>query len=207
MLSLLKKRSDQSQRPAVPAWHPNFRNFERLPDTKVVRTQFFVNFAAIAIAAVLLIIFVFHEYRISKFQGQVTDWRKQIDANKKGSDDALALAKKYSDEEKKLQELEVFLKQRLTLSEFLLRLGKTLPAGVSLDVVDARDNAVGMRGRVAGTPEEATGRASAYVDLLKKDDFFRAIFDVDLNNLVPDPSQGNFVIDLTLRFKGAAAKK
>ena len=27
----------------MPAWHPNFRNYEKLPDIKVVRTAFFVN--------------------------------------------------------------------------------------------------------------------------------------------------------------------
>ena len=43
-LSLTKKSDAQSA--VAPVWHPNFRNFERLPDTKVVRTTFFVNTAA-----------------------------------------------------------------------------------------------------------------------------------------------------------------
>ena len=46
MLSLLKKKSDAAA-PAVPAWHPNFRDYEKLPDVKVVRTAFFINAAAI----------------------------------------------------------------------------------------------------------------------------------------------------------------
>ena len=47
MLSLLKKKSEAAAAPTVPAWHPNFRNYEKLPDLKVVRTAFFVNGAAI----------------------------------------------------------------------------------------------------------------------------------------------------------------
>ena len=50
MLSLLKKKPDAAAANLTPAWHPNFRNFERLPDTKVVRTTFFINGGAIAVA-------------------------------------------------------------------------------------------------------------------------------------------------------------
>src|SRR5512135_970668 len=103
MLSLLQ-RSDQSQGPSTPAWHPNFRDHDRLPDTKVVRTQFFVNFVAIAIAASLLLYFSFQEYRINSLGHQVADWQAQIDANQKASEQALALSKKFADEERKIQE-------------------------------------------------------------------------------------------------------
>ena len=52
MLLLSKKSDDQSEE--EPLWHPNFRNYERLPDTKVVRTTFFVNTAAIAVTLMLV---------------------------------------------------------------------------------------------------------------------------------------------------------
>ena len=53
MLPLLKKKTKAaSSAPQMPAWHPSFRNYERLPDIKVVRTVFFVN--AVAIGSVLL---------------------------------------------------------------------------------------------------------------------------------------------------------
>ena len=50
MLSLTKK--SDAVPVAAPLWHTNFRNFDRLPDTKVVRTAFFVNTAAGAVAFV-----------------------------------------------------------------------------------------------------------------------------------------------------------
>ena len=53
MLPFLKKKSEASAAPAVPNWHPNFRNFEKLPDIKVVRTAFFVNGAAVSVALAL----------------------------------------------------------------------------------------------------------------------------------------------------------
>jgi hypothetical protein len=214
MLSLLQK-GDQAQMPVVPAWHPNFRNRERLPDTKVVRTQFFVNFAAIAIAASLLLYFSIQEYRINNLSRQVADWQAQIDTNKKASDQALTLSRKFADEERKVGELNEFLKKRLVLSQLLLQIGNTLPPELAIDTVeirdkaaDPRDSGVSLRGIVAGARDEAAGRANAYVDQVRQDKYFAEICDdVSLKRLEPDQSSGRLTFDLFLRFKGAASKK
>src|SRR5882672_10641614 len=104
MLSLLKKKSDAAAAPLVPAWHPNFRNYEKLPDIKVVRTAFFVNGAAITITLALLTYFGFQEWNLHNLQGQVADWQRQIDRDKAGSEKAVALFKKFQAEEAKFQE-------------------------------------------------------------------------------------------------------
>jgi hypothetical protein len=194
MLSLLQK-GDQSQMPVVPAWHPNFRNLERLPDTKVIRTQFFVNFAAAAIAASLLLYFCFQEYRINNLSRQVADWQAQIDTNKKASDQALVLSRRFSDEERKIGELNNFLKQRLVLSQFLLQIGNTLPPELAMDTVDFREASV-------------SGRTSAYVEQLRQDKYFSAVFEeITLNKLEREQTSGRLTFDIFLRFKGAVTKK
>ncbi|HUL52156.1 MAG TPA: hypothetical protein VLT83_01980 [Opitutaceae bacterium] len=207
MLSLLQ-RGDQSQMPVVPAWHPNFRNLERLPDTKVVRTQFFVNFAAIAFAASLLLYFSYQEYRINNLSRQVADWQAQIDTNKRSSDQAVVLSRKFLDEERKIVELGNFLKQRLTLSQFLLQVGNTLPTELAMDTIDVRDAAVNLRGTASGSPDEASGRTSAYIEQLRQDRFFSGIFEeVTLNKLEREQPSGRLTFDIFLRFKGAVPKK
>ena len=202
------KKSDQSQAPLVPAWHPNFRNHERLPDTKVVRTQFFVNFAAIAVAASLLLYFSYQEYRIKNVRHQVAEWQSQIDTNRKASLQAQVLSRKFGEEQKKIDELNNFLKQRLVLSQFLLHLGSTLPAEMAVDAVEVRENGVDLRGLAAGTPDEASGRTSAYVEKLKQDKYFSGVFDdVALNRLERAQGSERLTFDVFLRFKGAATKK
>ena len=52
MALTLTKKSDAALN-VVPAWHPNLRNVENLPDTKVVRTAFFVNGFAMLVAVSL----------------------------------------------------------------------------------------------------------------------------------------------------------
>ncbi|MDD2764536.1 MAG: hypothetical protein PHE83_11235 [Opitutaceae bacterium] len=206
MLSLLK-RNDQAQGPLVPAWHPNFRDHERLPDTKVVRTQFFVNFVSIAAAAGLLLYFCYQEYSIRNLTRQVADWQAQIDTNRKAGDQALALSRKFADEEKKLNEVDDFLKQRLVLSQFLLHTGSTLPQELAFDAVDVRDTGVSLRGTASGSPDEASGRTSTYIEELRQDKYFSGIFeDVVLNKLEREQPSGRLMFDLFLRFKGAAKK-
>jgi uncharacterized coiled-coil protein SlyX len=202
------KKSDLQQAPLMPAWHPNFRNHERLPDTKVVRTLFFVNFAAIAIAASLLLYFSYQEYRIKNLSRQIAEWQTQIDTNKKASDQAQVLSGKFAEEEKKIDELGNFMNQRLVLSQFLLHLGSTLPPDMAVEAAEIRETGVDLRGVAAGTPDEASGHTSAYVEKLKQDKYFSGIFeDVALNRLERAPGTERLAFDLFLRFKGAVVKK
>jgi Tfp pilus assembly protein PilN len=202
MLSL-RPRSDQTQAPLISAWHPNLRNRERLPDTKVVRTLFFVNFAAIMIAASLLVYFFYQEYRINNLNRQVVDWQTQIGTNKKSAAQAVILSKKFAEEEKKINELNEFLKRRLVLSEFLLYLGRTLPADLAMDTVEVRANGVNLRGTATGSPEEASGRALAYVELIKQDKYFNGIFEDVNQDVRRDQGNVQLTFELFLRFKGA----
>jgi hypothetical protein len=207
-MPLLLQKSDQSQLPLVPAWHPDFRNPARLPDTKVVRTQFFVNFAAIAIAASLLLYFSYQEYRINNLSRQVAYWQTQIDTNNKASMQALMLSQKFTAEAKKINELNSFVKPRLVLSEFLMNLGSTLPQELAASTVDIRNTGVNLRGIANGSPDEASGRTSTYVEQLRQDRYFSSIFEeVGLNKLDRDQASGRLSFDVFLRFKGAVVKK
>ena len=207
MPSLLQK-SDQFQGPLIPAWHPDFRNLARLPDTKVVRTQFFVNFAAIAITASLLLYFSYQEYRINNLNRQVAYWQTQIDTNRKASGQALMLSQKFAAEEKKISELNSFLTPRLVLSQFLLNLGSTLPQELAMGTVDIRNTGVNLRGIANGSPDEASGRTSTYVEQLRQDKYFSSVFeDVALNKLDRDQASGRLSFDLFLRFRGVGSKK
>ena len=76
MLSFLKKKSDASTAAQVPPWHPNFRNYEKLPDVKQVRTAFFVNAAAITVALALLTYFGVQEWQLRSLNAQIADWQR-----------------------------------------------------------------------------------------------------------------------------------
>lgn len=212
-LSLTKKSDAQ---PAVaPLWHPNFRNFERLPDTKVVRTTFFVNTAAIAVTISLLLWFGYREYHIKNLGDQIADAQRQIDDNSRQNKEALRLTKIFADEQKKLAEAEAFQDASISPSEFVALLGENQPKEISIETIEGRlsgtPNAPAsyqLKGLVAGTPDQASGTASKYVDLLRAQAKLGAIFDpIALNNLNRDARANFLSFDISLKMKPAPKEK
>jgi hypothetical protein len=206
MLSLLKKKPEAAAAAAVqPYWHPNFRNVERLPDTKVVRTSFFVNTVAIVAALVALLWFSYQAYNLHDLSRQIAEWQQQIDHDKRGSDQAIALYKKFQDASARADEIAAFGKTRPVISELLLKLGQTLPDNVAIDLFDLRDTGLTLRATVRGAPDQATGYASAYVDTLRNDPLFKARFDdISLINLNRVPQTGRQTAEILLKLKGVA---
>lgn len=169
MLSLLKKKSDASAAPIIATWHPDFRNLERLPDTKVVRTAFFINAAAITLALGLLTYFGVKEWELRSLKSQIADWQRQIDRDQAGSDKAVALYKNFQGQEAKFQEVDAFLKSKPLVSELMVRLAQTLPANIALDSFDLSENRLSMHITVRGAPDVAPTYANAYLDQLRAD--------------------------------------
>ena len=211
-LSLPKKSDDQ---PAMaPLWHPNFRNFERLPDTKVVRTTFFVNTAAIAVTLGLLLWLGYREYHIYSLGEQIVEAQKEIDGNSRQNQEALRLTKLFEDEEKKLTEAEVFRMAPINAAEFVTLLGQTLPKEISIESVDARAaDASGtvnyeLRGLVAGTPDQAAGAASSYVEMLRAHPRLGTVFDpITLASLNRDARSSFLAFDIQLKVKAQSKEK
>src|SRR5215213_10444624 len=117
MLSLLKKKSDTDAPLALPAWHPNFRNYKKLPDVKAVRTAFFINGISLLIAVSLGAYVGFREYQLHGLNAQIAEAQAQIDRDKKISDQAVALFKKFEADEAKVNEVETFIKSKPLVSK------------------------------------------------------------------------------------------
>lgn len=208
MLSLLKKKSEVAAASTVPPWHPNFRNYEKLPDIKVVRTAFFVNGAAIFLALSALIYFGFQEWKLHVLNGQVAEAGRQIARDKRPSDQAVALFKKFQAEEVKINEVEAFVKSKPVVSDLMVHLGETLPPNIALDSFDLRDTGLVLRLSVRGTPDVAAGYATAYADQLKTDAHLLERFDpADMTSLSKNPSTGRLAVEILLRSKGPAGGK
>jgi len=210
-LSLTKKSDAEA---APPLWHTNFRNFERLPDTKVVRTTFFINTGAIAVTVCLMLWFGYQEYHIYSLGEQIAAAQKDIDANSKQNKEALRLSKIFSDEDKKLVEVANFQKAPISPAELVTLLGQTLPKEIAVVSLDARlapptgAGTVQMRGQVAGTPDQAAGTASSYVDMLRAHPRLGTVFDsIVLANLNRDVGNNSLMFDISMRVKSDTKEK
>lgn len=201
MLSLLKRKSEAAA-PAVPPWHPNFRNYEKLPDIKVVRTAFFVNIAAISVALGLAIYLGFREWQLYVLKGQIAVAEQRIDQDKPASDQAVALFKKFQAEEAKLKEVDVFVAGSQPFSDLLLHIGQTLPPNIAIETLDLRNTGLVLRLAVRGSPDAAAGYATAYLNQLKADPKLTAQFgDAAMTSLSRNPNTGRLAVEMTLPLK------
>ncbi len=208
MLPFSKKNKEQAAQPLMPAWHPNFRNYDRLPDTKVVRTAFFINGFAVLVAVLLVLFFAYQEYQISGINSQIATWDEQIERDRQPSSQAVALFKKFQAEEKIINEVSDFSTPRLRVSDFVLHLARTLPADIAIRSFDYRDTGVTIRGLVRGAPDQATGHATAFVEQIRGDADFGGLFSsVELTGVNRDPVSGRLHIELSLKFNSEPATK
>jgi hypothetical protein len=202
MLSILKKPSEKAAASIMPAWHPNFRNPERLPDVKVVRTAFFINGAAVVVAIVLGLYLVQSEIGFRALRDQTADWQRQINNEKAGSEKAVAQFQKFQEEEKQLLELKDFQSSKLVGSDFILQLGESLPPRITLTMVDYHGGSIVLRGTIAGSPDEASGDASAYLDVLSKHPAFAGKFDgVSLTGISRNPTTSGISFEILLKLR------
>lgn len=208
MLPLLKRKSNAPAGPVIPAWHPNFRDYEKLPDVKVVRTAFFVNAAAIVVLLALGIYFFSHEWQLRSINGQIAAAQKQIDRDKRASEAAVTMYKRFQAEDAKAKEVDDFVRSRPLLSGILLRLAQTLPENVAIDSFDLRGNGLTLRLSVRGAPEAAAGYATAYLNQLRDDKelvgFDRAKF--EFTNQARNQSTNRLAVEFFLRFEARYAE-
>src|SRR5688572_8198771 len=199
MLPKLKKPTSETLELASPPWHPDFRNVQRLPDTKVVRTSFLVNGAALMVATVLFIGLAWRVYQWRDLRSQVDQWQRQIDRDKTPSDQAIKLYKQFQLHATQVNAVTGFVVSRPLVSELLLQFGKTLPDHLALDRFELGSTHLTIRGTVRGSPDLASGHASAYLQQLKEDAFIGGRFtDISLVRLNRDVKSGGMVLEISL---------
>lgn len=209
MLSFLKKTSDKSGGVLVPAWHPNFRNFERLPDAKAVRQLMIINILAIFVVCILALYAGWRERQLGALRSETNEALRVIEATKGPSENAVALYKKFVEEEKKIFALNDFLSESpMIVSDFLLELGASVPQLVDIESIDYKSTAVVLRGGIDGPSEEATERAIAYVKDLQANAVFAKLFEtISLPSIGRDPGTGRIRFEINLKFGGAASSQ
>jgi Tfp pilus assembly protein PilN len=207
MALTLKKKSDSSVS-EVPPWHPDIRIVSSLPDTKVVRTAFFVNGGFALVAAVLLIWFAVDEWKLHEVNKEIDDWQHQIDQNQKQSAEAVHTYKDFKLEQAKTDEVADFMASRPVLSNIILRLGAITPKKIALDSLDFRETGLSIRATVKGAPDRSSGDVTAYEKQLKADKVLSPLFaSVDAQNVTKNTQTGRLMFEILCTYKKPEGKK
>lgn len=117
----------KSKAVAHEAWRPDFRNAERLPDIKVVRTDFLLNLVTAFIAVAIIGFVVYREYEASALASRV---QTQLDEEKRLTPDDRAAQRAtatFMTDLERLQEAASFSDTPVKADQYILRLAELLP--------------------------------------------------------------------------------
>ncbi len=128
-----KKKTDEHA-----PWRPDFRDSNRLPDTKPVRTGFLLNFIAIAVAVSLLAVYAYREYNLRNITEELVYLRGQVAENRQDNQSLLRLNQQFLRSRNVAREAVRFDWEPLPVPDFLRNLAESLPEGVVLDAISLR---------------------------------------------------------------------
>ena len=189
-----------------PAWHPNFRNVETLPDIKAIRTDFVINYGVILFAAALLVFFLKNEFSIMAVGRDIQDFETKISENSGANNNNLRLSGQFNNLSKEISELADFTDVPIKPSELILKFTEIKPENMLFESIsydtytiklDDRKNAPGkrisIRSTVVGTPAAVTQLVTEFVETLQNLEMIQeSMHKVELQSLVRDEELGLF---------------
>jgi len=119
----VSKRKKEMQ----PYWRPNFVNQSELPDIKVVRTDFIINFIAVTLAFCVAFLLLQREYRAYVLSDTIADMEQQIRVADADDIENLKLSESFRQSTQYIIELEKFFDAPLLAYDLVYQLAEIKP--------------------------------------------------------------------------------
>lgn len=209
MLPLLKKPGAEKSAAGALPWRPDFRDVSSLPDTKTVRTSFFVNVMALGATGALALFVAQREWAAASLRHSLGDVEARIAAATPDSEKAVAAYKVFQTEEAKFNEAFALVREPFRFQAFLLHLGSVLPSDVRIGRVDFRGpgQTLVVHGSVKGLDAAASDVASNFVKQLQADAELATYFtSITLTSLGRNADEGSLNLELVFAFKKPEVK-
>ncbi|MFO7724494.1 MAG: hypothetical protein R6V45_03010 [Oceanipulchritudo sp.] len=142
----------KSKRDSQAHWRPDFRDVSELPDTKVIRTGFLLNFIAILLTLVLGIMYAFKEYTLQTVSSSVNVLEAQVAGSTAENNRILKANRRFEQSRRVVAEVVDFDRQVVDFPEFLRRLSTARPESIVLSRIDIGP----AGGGIDGGPEATT---------------------------------------------------
>ncbi len=201
MFGIPNKTSDQ------PKWRPDFRIVEKLPDTKMVRTKFVVNFMAIGLLCVLVVVVGYREFSKLEINRQIASLKREQENRVSGNRIFTRFDGEFKSLADKVKDIKDFKKQPVHPAHLLVELSRMRTADVVFDAISYEN--IWNRGdekELYQVQLNGKGRTTADISELKNrlrilevQDGYEVRID-EQGNPTKDPETGvfSFIIALTI---------
>lgn len=203
----LKKKSAETR---LYNWRPNFRDYEALPDIRVVRAKFFVPALFITLAVVFLSYIIFSEYKAMNLQDSIDLIQTEIDTDEARHAETVKLNGEFMKLVRSVDEMVAFEAEQLIGSDFLLAISSKLLEGMYLSRIEYERDLVVIIGNLNVPAEEASRIVDEYLQSLKDEDILEGKLTVyKLTSLERDSNSGTikFRIEISPAEKEEKKKK
>lgn len=198
-----------------PAWRPNFRITEELPDTKVIRTDFLLNFIFVALALLAGVYLLNIQLQIWSLKSSISAYEEKIAGGDADNKKFLRQSADFEKQSKNIKEVLDFVRAQVPPTNLLESLQNARPEQLILTSVSVSPRSV-MQGRnrinyyditVNGNVIGAAAEATAMVDQFKQNfsetSFIKPILtNSQLVTLTRDQRLGTFSVVLKFELQG-----
>lgn len=214
----IKKTKSKEDTP----WHQDFRDVESLPDIKVIRTQFFVNFIALIVPLCVAIIWILQEVNLGALREEIAKMEDEKTSMKGSNEELVALSRDFMKESAKIESLDDYYYNLFPVSDYLLTLSERVPEDMVVsslalkkanriegsEVLEVWESQV--IGYVAHGNQEAITAVNKFVEEMGKEELLAPhLEEAFLDNLTRDQITDtlNFVVSISLSEVGKAKGK
>jgi len=132
--------SRRSKKEEFPAWHPDFRISEDLPDIKAVRTDFLINIGAVTFAALLIFWLFYRELSIAGLTSeldQLVEVREQLEPDNRK---AVGLNARFMKKKQLSDDIDRFYSAPFDVPRFFADIARIRPADILFEEISYRED-------------------------------------------------------------------
>ncbi len=191
-------------------WKTDFRQIGSLPDTKAVRTSFYVNIGAAGILAASLIYVAINESSISDKETELQALTSDASRMQPTNTDITNKDKQFSAQKARLLDIENFINtQGMDPLNFIQSVAESLPPQVILENIEQKASIGKITGYVKSSAEVATGIVYNLEQALNKHATLAKNFSsISISNVVKDSQNERLNFEITFSNpKPVAGKK
>ena len=205
----IKKSVAQAQSP----WHQDFRNPDVLPDIKVIRTRFFVNFVAFVLPLFVGVMWIQKEIALNGLKGNIEDLKEERASMQASNSELVDLSREFMKESAKIESLDGYYYNLFPLSDYIVTLSERVAEDMVVssmdikksnrvqgtDVVDVWESRIA--GYVTKGDQGAITRVNNFVEEIGGEELLKPHIDeAFLDSLARDQKTDtlNFVVSITM---------
>lgn len=157
-------------------WHLDRRLSGELPSDNLVRRRFMANAITATLAACALMIGCWQLYLNNSLGTEISYWNQRISDHQRQAGELKALTRTLGEQTTKLDQAYGLMAAPYVLSDLVMAFGRTRPDRMNIESINGFAGGVVVRGTLRSPSEQATQQLRAYVESLRRDREFAALF-------------------------------